>query len=255
MSFLKKDLTKAGTGTTTKHEEKAMGETEKTRSVRSDDSKRVSGVSANGTILTSITMAPTAQSSFASDSSKVSNACPRRRKSPGYQCHHKDSMLVAQSTDKKEATTVDEATRLRMIMARSKNLPTTSYFSSNHILVNQERLHHTIAPLNRVLQLDELARHHAVQMASKEMVHFLDLTPLVVALKDLNCRRLGVNVQKGQSIRGIHRVMMKAQLNKNNILNRKFTHMGMGTAVGRNGELYLCQIFAGFLKNAILMEV
>jgi uncharacterized protein YkwD len=131
-------------------------------------------------------------------------------------------------------------------MTRSRQLPGTWYYSSNHILVNQERKKRTIAPLIRMRELDELARAHAEKMAvDGKMIH---ISPSVVtaALKDKTCRRLGSNVAKGLTIREIHENMMQfKQSHKNNIIDRRFLNFGMGTALGTDGDLYLCQIFRG----------
>ncbi|KAL7561940.1 hypothetical protein ACA910_005085 [Epithemia clementina (nom. ined.)] len=185
---------------------------------------------------------PPSISSFTSDSNDF--LC-RSWKSSGDKCHNNNAPLIAQNPDKNDGFVTDAARRLGMAMARSRKLPDTWYYSSNHILVNQERVQRTIAPLTRMIGLDEIARLHAEDMAEAEEVHHLDLEPLRLALENVNCHRLGVNVQRGESIRDIHDVMMQVLSNKNNILDRRFTHMGMGTAVDKDGRLYLCQIFRG----------
>ena len=113
------------------------------------------------------------------------------------------------------------------------------------VMVNQERSRRTIAPLIRMQALDELARTHAQQMADEDDVHHLNLDALREALEGCNQNRLGVNVQRGTSIRSIHETMMKTLSNKNNIVDRRFTHMGMGTAIGKSGKLYLCRLSQG----------
>ena len=130
-------------------------------------------------------------------------------------------------------------------MARARKLPGTWYYSSNHVLVNQERTRRTMAPLIRMLELDELARIHAEQMAEEDELRHAEADALRFALKDIPHRRLGENVARGESVRSIHNDMMNTLSNRNNILDRRFSHMGMGTAVGKHGDLYLCQIFRG----------
>ena len=140
---------------------------------------------------------------------------------------------------------VDEATELGKIVARSRRLPGTWYYSSNHVLVNQERSGHVVAPLIRMVELDRLARIHAEQIADEQTLRHIEPDILRWALKDIPHRRLGENVATGDTVRSIHNDMMNTLSNRNNILDRRFTHFGMGTALGENGELYLCQIFRG----------
>jgi len=102
-----------------------------------------------------------------------------------------------------------------------------------------------MAPLIRMLELDELARIHAEQMAEEDELRHAEADALRFALKDIPHRRLGENVARGESVRSIHNDMMNTLSNRNNILDRRFSHMGMGTAVGKHGDLYLCQIFRG----------
>lgn len=186
----------------------------------------------------------TSSNSSGSSPSKISSSFSW--KSSGSAEHQKGSPLVAIDQDCGDEPTADEITRLSTIMTRSRQLPGTWYYSSNHILVNQDRIKRTIAPLIRMRELDELARAHAEKMAAdRRMIH---ISPAVVtcALKDKTCRRLGSNVAKGQTIREIHGNMMQyKQSHRNNILDRRFINFGMGTALGTDGDLYLCQIFQG----------
>ena len=66
--------------------------------------------------------------------------------------------------------------------------------------------------------------------------------------------RIGENVGRGKTINEIHSMMMMTTNSKNknknnvsqrnNILHRRFVYMGVGTAKGDDGLLYLCQIFS-----------
>jgi hypothetical protein len=142
---------------------------------------------------------------------------------------------------------LDPATALGKVMARSKHLPTTDYYCNNHIMVNEERIKRVIAPLSRLRELDELARIHADAMA-KELSLFHSNPNKITGQFNRPFRRLGENVACGTNIREIHTNMMtqrKQNSDKYNILHRSYTHMGMATAKGQDGQLYLCQIFRG----------
>lgn len=164
-------------------------------------------------------------------------------KSSGAREHHKNSPLVVVDPES-SVELIDEAETLGQIMARSRKLPGTWYYQCNHIMVNQERIRRTVAPLVRLRELDELARLHAEEMAKEETVFQVDPRALTAAFKR-PARRLGANVAHGDSIREMHRAMMATASQKNNILDRRFTHMGMATARGKDGTLYLCQMFRG----------
>ena len=162
--------------------------------------------------------------------------------SSGAADHHANSPLVVPSPGAPPLT--DEAEALGLIMARSKRLPQNWYYSNNLIMVNEERSKRTMAPLSRRHELDLIARFHAEQMAEDEELFHLDPVDLNEAF-DMPKRRLGANVSRGTSIKDIHRGMMVTRSEKNNILDRRYTHMGMGTARSSSGELYMCQIFLG----------
>lgn len=64
----------------------------------------------------------------------------------------------------------------------------------------------------------------------------------------LGCFRVGENTLRGDTIRGIHCEMMKSPKQpqcRANVLASNFTKFGMGTALGKDGKLYLVQLFCG----------
>mmetsp|Transcript_9491 Transcript_9491/g.12565 ORF Transcript_9491/g.12565 Transcript_9491/m.12565 type:complete len:268 (-) Transcript_9491:186-989(-) len=254
-------------------EERLIGG-KKSRSLQIDDSKPYSGVFVSGRALalttscSSTSPLPLCMSSLSFGSNSSSTSCADTDASfssqtswmsSGSKSHHRNSPVVVENPDEHEGNEAEGekqqlhknltlAERLNRIIQRRSELPDTWYYSSNHVLVNNERSNRTIAALIRMPALDEIARIHAQQMAQEGHVHHLNLDTLMMSLDEgvYYYRRLGVNVQKGSSIRRIHEKMMQTSLsNKNNIIDRRFTHMGMGTAVDKDGVLYLCQIFRG----------
>jgi hypothetical protein len=193
---------------------------------------------------------PSSESSMSTSGSADSSIAPPASpptswKSSGAKNHNLNAPLVVSNPDKSEEMITDEAEKLGLIIARNRQLPGTWYFSSNHVLVNQERTRRTMAPLIRMVELDQLARIHAEQMVEEAELHHIKPHALRLALADIPYRRLGENVARGENIRDMHEEMMNTLSNKNNIVDRRFTHFGMGTAVAPKGELYLCQIFRG----------
>lgn len=120
-------------------------------------------------------------------------------------------------------------------------LPGTGYFSSNHILINDERKGNSLLPLTRLPELDKIAREHAVLMAKLDGLFYSipdDLSSFSREYQDV-----GQNVAYGSSLREVHAMMMKSKSERSNILNSKFSNMGTGTARGKDGVLFVCYIF------------
>lgn len=139
---------------------------------------------------------------------------------------------------------LDEAEALGRAMQRSRQLPDTWYYSSNHVMVNRERLKSVMAPLTRMSELDAIARGHAEAMATSDKLFHSDPDSLQSQFNRPS-RRMGENVAVGANIRDIHKKMMTTASDKHNILHRCYTHMGMATVKGSDGQLYLCQVFRG----------
>jgi hypothetical protein len=180
--------------------------------------------------------------------------------SSGSRGHHKGSPLVAkralgtqrgllvpEDDDEDEQDVLDQAEALGQIMLRARQLPNDSWeYASNHIMINAERTKRMISPLVRARVLDSLARAQAADMASSNRLYYSDPSDLQLDMIDEPpARRLGENVTRGSTLKNIHHAMMDSAADKNNILDRRFTHMGMGTAKASDGTLYLCQLFRG----------
>ena len=183
-----------------------------------------------------------------------STACGTSWKSCEREGYHNHSPLVAQTVlyaQQGRGATVhpssfsEELRNLNITMESARELPRNCYFGNNHVMVNRVREGHLVPPLNRSHDLDTLARWHAEAMAALDGGAFhADPNDLQAKLKKPS-RRIGSNVAVGESVRRIHQQMMYKKGDYNNIVDRRYTEMGMGTARGRSGEIYLCQIFRG----------
>jgi Cysteine-rich secretory protein family len=156
----------------------------------------------------------------------------------------KGQPLCVSDPDDPTEEIVDAAEALGKKMKRAKDLPGTWYYSSNHVMVNLERRNHFVAPLSRRAELDSLAREHAAVMAREGRLSHSDPFRLHNALAT-NSRIVGENVATGDNIREIHSQMMENQEQKSNVLHRRYTHFGMGTAKTSDGRLFLCQLYRG----------
>lgn len=120
---------------------------------------------------------------------------------------------------------------------------TTSPYN-NHHFVNTSRVNHLLQPLRRTVHLDAMAKAHAQSMAQRKIVfHSVNS---VTALRDkLESVHVGENIQRGTSILQMHQECMSplSGFLRANVLSREFDEMGMGTAVGTDGIVYLVQLF------------
>lgn len=184
------------------------------------------------------------QSRLISDRSNMSDDTWKSCASTSY--HNHSPLLPAhRSFVDKDTKPADEVRELGMIMARCRNLPGNWYYSNNIILVNNVRCVRNIPSLSRDIELDSIAQEHAKAMAKSGQVQHSDPTALRFKFSG-PCRRIGENVAVGSSIKDIHEEMIaRHTADKNNILDRRYTRMGVGTCKGEDGRLFLCQIFKG----------
>ena len=132
----------------------------------------------------------------------------------------------------------------RMI-AKNRRLPgvVPGFISSNHVMVNKERIAIHIPALTRRIELDAVARERAEKMANEGKVGHGSLDDLEFQIRP--CRVFDENIACGKSIQDIHNDMLKNEANRTKMVDRRYSYMGMGTARGNDGTLYLCQIFKG----------
>lgn len=124
-----------------------------------------------------------------------------------------------------------------LVQYSAEEIHSTSYFASNHVLVNRERMKRGLRPLTRNIAMDTLARESAEAMAKS------------TGTAPLRTTYVG-NVLRGESIRAVHRAVMlnKQGRERANMLNPYFQDFGVGTAKGKDGMLYVCQLFSERLE-------
>jgi hypothetical protein len=127
-----------------------------------------------------------------------------------------------------------------LVQYKEEEIHSTSYFASNHVLINRERMKRGLRPLTRNIAMDEQARKSAEAMATSN------------GLNPLQTTYVG-NVLRGESIRSIHRSTMQQKQGRErmNLLNPYFQDFGVGTAKGEDGMLYMCQLFSERLELAL----
>jgi hypothetical protein len=114
-----------------------------------------------------------------------------------------------------------------------------SYFSSNHVLINRERMKRGIAPLMRTVAFDDVARKVAVAAANKVKCPEISQNKF---LRQLQCDG---TILQGPSIREIHQRMMTTNSKgRDRILKESYQQFGIGTHKDHDGTLFVVQIFS-----------
>jgi uncharacterized protein YkwD len=154
------------------------------------------------------------------------------------------------------------------IIYRSSKSNHDAVVTEGHELINQTRMEHGIRPLQRCIRLDALAAQHATVMAKRGAVrHSVNtIHALQVKLAKRPEEDVGENVSRGRCMAQIHRDMTRTTRSstmppapttpaaitqyeeastplRDNILSSVFYQVGMGMARGKDGYLYLCQLF------------
>lgn len=150
----------------------------------------------------------------------------------------------------------DDKKLLKEILLKSRKLPQEpGKYASNHIMVNHARTKRNIPTLRRERYMDQIAREHAELLAKEKQIFLID-NPLELRNRLIEMdretnelpvfERVGMNVGRGKDIAEVQRFMMAALAERNNIYDKRFFSMGMGTYTADNGVLYMCQVFGGY---------
>jgi uncharacterized protein YkwD len=116
-------------------------------------------------------------------------------------------------------------------------------------LTNAERKNKELAPLTMNQMLVEVARAHSANMAKQQkMEHDLDGKTPYDRIKAAGYKYSlgGENIARGLKlpIKSIMELWMKSKVHRENILEPKFTEIGVGIARNDKGEVYYTQVFA-----------
>jgi hypothetical protein len=140
---------------------------------------------------------------------------------------------------------------------RNRHKQTCACENEGFVLVNRLRRRHGRPPLCQSETLNELAKVHAQQMARAKDLSCRQISHLQGLLKN---RWVGEIVQRSSGTESIQiHVLFLAAIGRRgsslsgrrrssssfrNMLSSKFSQFGMGTALGHDGKLYVCQLFS-----------
>ena len=108
-------------------------------------------------------------------------------------------------------------------------------------LTNHERTSRGIHALVTKSDLVAVARRHSQQMVERGYIYHNENLPNEVGG---NWRMLGENVGRGGSVDAIHQALMDSAPHRHNILESRFNQVGIGTAIAKDGRVYVTEVFA-----------
>jgi uncharacterized protein YkwD len=141
----------------------------------------------------------------------------------------------------KRINIVDDAPHFKSRLTKMGRL------NSNHVMVNRCRISEGLNTLTRSKYLDDLASNHAIEMSKKQLIYPLILSNEESIIQNQKSKvPVGQNVHRGYNIQYIQELLEYSKeciQSKRNMLSEDFEEFGMGTAVGDDGLLYMCQLF------------
>lgn len=127
---------------------------------------------------------------------------------------------------------------LKLGNIRRKEISKTKQYAymSNHVVVNQERRQRDIPLLTRCSILDDMAKSKAQEMANKGQT-----------LQPYHSATMVESVHRTSSLQMMHQLVMHGVDNsaRRNILDPRFVRFGMGSVRGKDGYIYVSQLFQG----------
>ena len=110
--------------------------------------------------------------------------------------------------------------------------------------INQFRLRATLPALSPCPHLNEYATKHAERMAAQESAAH-SVRSAEELQENLMAMDVAENVATGANLNELHVAVTEPNSCSRANLLGDFIHMGVGVARGKNGQLYMCQVFRG----------
>ena len=116
-------------------------------------------------------------------------------------------------------------------------------------LLNQARQNEGLEPLKVNLQLSKLAADFAQDMRNRKFFAHVDpdgKDPFDrMAAVGIDFPNAGENIALSPDVETAHRMLLESPLHRENIMNPKFTEIGIGVRPDARGGVYLVQEFIG----------
>jgi hypothetical protein len=112
-------------------------------------------------------------------------------------------------------------------------------------LVNSARSAAGVGSLADDGRLDAIARAQAARMAERDGIYHNPNLKADADATGVNWQWIGENVGVGPDIQAIHDGFMASPGHHENIVYRDYNVIGVGVAVGKDGSIFVAQVFAG----------
>lgn len=117
------------------------------------------------------------------------------------------------------------------------------------LLLNEDRKNAGLEPLQVNLKLSKLAADYAADMNTRKFFAHIDpdgKDPFVrMAAIDIDVPNEGENIALSPDVETAQKMLLDSPLHRENILNPKFTEIGIGVRPASRGGVYLVQEFIG----------
>lgn len=117
------------------------------------------------------------------------------------------------------------------------------------LLLNADRKKEGLDPLQVNLKLSKLAADYAVDMGTRKFFSHVDpdgKDPFErMAAIGIDFPNAGENIAVSPDVETAHKMLMDSPLHRENVLNPKFTEIGIGVRPAARGGVYLVQEFIG----------
>lgn len=120
-----------------------------------------------------------------------------------------------------------------------------SILSAGQILDYINRKGHRLGldPFRSSALLDDMAEQHARRMAKRRSV-FHSVGSIKELMESLNSSAVAENIQRGEEgVQMLMTTLQGASINQANLMSSYFSECGSSMILGRDGKLYLCQLF------------
>lgn len=117
--------------------------------------------------------------------------------------------------------------------------------ATSRALVNQARAATGLAALTADGRLDAIAAAHAQRMADRDGIFHNSSLQAEADAGGVNWRWIGENVGVGPDVAAVHQGFMASPQHHGNIVFTNYDVIGTGAAVGKDGSVFIAQVFVG----------
>jgi hypothetical protein len=127
---------------------------------------------------------------------------------------------------------------------------TASAAATSRSLVNSARSAAGLPALADDARLDAMASAQAQRMADRDAIYHNPNLKSDADAAGVNWQWIGENVGVGPDVQSIHDGFMASPGHHENIVYRDYNVIGTGAAVGRDGSIFIAQVFVGLMASS-----